>query len=247
MPGTLLASLVRHFVITPNTPNSISALHHPNNIYALHVQPPKSRPSLHFIVPRPASSRFQTSRVSNLQIIYPILEEFQSAAIFSESLLEMGSCLLEKTVMHDNGESKGALSMLGKLRLELQKLVNTYVSFHCHRSHIIMTITNPLEALLSELLKVELVTTWMPKLWLMYSEGSPGPVRAMLKLGSTVEEMIKLVVKKAGVLILIKALSCILHILALKGNATHDFEDTGHSDNAREIMEKYYNGEIDPS
>ncbi|KAL6509146.1 hypothetical protein OROGR_022456 [Orobanche gracilis] len=78
-----------------------------------------------------------------------------SAYEFSESLLEMGSCLLEKTAMHDNVESKGALSMLGKLQLELQKLVDTYVSFHCHRSHIIMTITNPSESLLSELRKVE--------------------------------------------------------------------------------------------
>ncbi|KAL6508146.1 hypothetical protein OROHE_021688 [Orobanche hederae] len=89
-----------------------------------------------------------------------------SAYEFSESLLEMGSCLLEKTVMHDNGESiwstlivpsyfsdslieEGALSILGKLQLELQKLVDTY------RSHIIMTITNPSESLLSEIRKVE--------------------------------------------------------------------------------------------
>ncbi|GFQ01100.1 uncharacterized protein at2g33490 [Phtheirospermum japonicum] len=72
-----------------------------------------------------------------------------SAYEFSEALLEMGNCLLEKTAMHDNGESKGALSMLGKLQLELQKLVDSY------RSHIIMTITNPSESLLSELRKVE--------------------------------------------------------------------------------------------
>ncbi|KAL0351182.1 UNVERIFIED_CONTAM: hypothetical protein Sradi_4267400 [Sesamum radiatum] len=72
-----------------------------------------------------------------------------SAYEFSESLLEMGNCLLEKTAMHDDGESGGALSMLGKVQLELQKLVDNY------RSHIITTITNPSESLLSELRKVE--------------------------------------------------------------------------------------------
>ncbi|GER38892.1 hydroxyproline-rich glycoprotein family protein [Striga asiatica] len=72
-----------------------------------------------------------------------------SAYEFSESLLEMGNCLLEKTAMHDDGESRGVLSTLGKLQLELQKLVDSY------RSHIIMTITNPSESLLSELRKVE--------------------------------------------------------------------------------------------
>ncbi|KAL8557524.1 hypothetical protein ACS0TY_004822 [Phlomoides rotata] len=72
-----------------------------------------------------------------------------SAYEFSESLLEMGNCLLEKTAMHDDGGSRGALSMLGKVQLELQKLVDIY------RSHIIMTITNPSECLLSELRKVE--------------------------------------------------------------------------------------------
>ncbi|PIN01701.1 hypothetical protein CDL12_25787 [Handroanthus impetiginosus] len=72
-----------------------------------------------------------------------------SAYEFSESLLEMGNCLLEKTAMHDYGDSGGALSMLGKVQLELQKLVDSY------RSHIIMTITNPSESLLSELRKVE--------------------------------------------------------------------------------------------
>ncbi|XP_042047177.1 uncharacterized protein At2g33490-like isoform X2 [Salvia splendens] len=72
-----------------------------------------------------------------------------SAYEFSESLLEMANSLLEKTTMHDGGESRGALSMLGKVQLELQKLVDSY------RSQIIMTITNPSECLLSELRKVE--------------------------------------------------------------------------------------------
>ncbi|XP_022137808.1 cytochrome b5 [Momordica charantia] len=30
-------------------------------------------------------------------------------------------------------------------------------------------------------------------------------------------------------------------------DATNDFEDVGHSDSAREMMDKYYIGEIDPS
>ncbi|KAL3640025.1 hypothetical protein CASFOL_014993 [Castilleja foliolosa] len=72
-----------------------------------------------------------------------------SAYEFSESLLEMGSCLLEKTAVHDDGESGGTLSLLGRVQLELQKLVDSY------RSQIIMTITHPSESLLSELRKVE--------------------------------------------------------------------------------------------
>ncbi|KAL6497621.1 hypothetical protein OROHE_027250 [Orobanche hederae] len=72
-----------------------------------------------------------------------------SAYEFSESLLEMGSCLLEKTAVHDDGESGGTLSLLGKVQLELQKLVDSY------RSQIIMTITHPSESLLSELRNVE--------------------------------------------------------------------------------------------
>ncbi|KAH6813808.1 hypothetical protein C2S51_022826 [Perilla frutescens var. frutescens] len=72
-----------------------------------------------------------------------------SAYEFSESLLEMGNCLLDKTALRDDGESRGALSTLGKVQLELQELVDSY------RSLIIMTITNPSECLLSELRKVE--------------------------------------------------------------------------------------------
>ncbi|XP_073041848.1 uncharacterized protein At2g33490-like [Primulina eburnea] len=72
-----------------------------------------------------------------------------SAYEFSESLLEMGSCLLDKTAIHDDGESGGTLSLLGRVQLELRKFVDIY------RSHVIMTITNPSESLLSELRKVE--------------------------------------------------------------------------------------------
>ncbi|XP_059294351.1 uncharacterized protein At2g33490-like [Lycium ferocissimum] len=72
-----------------------------------------------------------------------------SAYEFSESLMEMGTCLLEKIALNGDGESGKALSMLGGVQLELQKLVDSY------RSHIILTITNPSESLLSELRKVE--------------------------------------------------------------------------------------------
>ncbi|KAJ9132861.1 hypothetical protein P3X46_033687 [Hevea brasiliensis] len=72
-----------------------------------------------------------------------------SAYEFSESLREMGSCLLEKTALHDDEESGRVLLMLGKVQFELQKLVDSY------RSHIFLTITNPSESLLNELRTVE--------------------------------------------------------------------------------------------
>ncbi|GJW48601.1 putative arfaptin homology domain/BAR domain protein [Tanacetum coccineum] len=68
---------------------------------------------------------------------------------FSESLNEMGSCLLEKTVADADAESGKVLSTLGNMQLELQKIADAY------RSYVIVTITNPSESLLSELRKVE--------------------------------------------------------------------------------------------
>ncbi|CAH2059587.1 unnamed protein product [Thlaspi arvense] len=72
-----------------------------------------------------------------------------SAYEFSESLRELGACLLEKTALHDDEESGRVLLMLGKLQFELQKLVDKY------RSHIFQTITIPSESLLNELRIVE--------------------------------------------------------------------------------------------
>ncbi|KAF7819372.1 hydroxyproline-rich glycoprotein family protein [Senna tora] len=72
-----------------------------------------------------------------------------SAYEFSESLREMGTCLLEKTSVNDDEESGKILGMLGRVQLELQKLIDNY------RSHIIVTITNPSESLLNELRTVE--------------------------------------------------------------------------------------------
>ncbi|KAI3417952.1 uncharacterized protein J3R85_014087 [Psidium guajava] len=82
-----------------------------------------------------------------------------SAYEFSESLREMGTCLLEKT-SHGDGETDSfiiaeqsfagrLLSMLGQVQFELQKLIDSY------RSHIILTIINPSESLFNELRTVE--------------------------------------------------------------------------------------------
>ncbi|XP_071702290.1 uncharacterized protein At2g33490-like [Rutidosis leptorrhynchoides] len=68
---------------------------------------------------------------------------------FSESLREMGSCLLEKTALSDDEDSGRVLLMLGKVQFDIQKLVDNY------RSHINQTITAPSESLLNELRIVE--------------------------------------------------------------------------------------------
>ncbi|XP_057771235.1 uncharacterized protein At2g33490-like isoform X1 [Salvia miltiorrhiza] len=68
---------------------------------------------------------------------------------FSESLREMGDCLLEKTALNDDEESGKVLLMLGKKQFELQKLIDGY------RTHIFQTITIPSESLLNELRIVE--------------------------------------------------------------------------------------------
>ncbi|KAK8492628.1 hypothetical protein V6N11_030850 [Hibiscus sabdariffa] len=68
---------------------------------------------------------------------------------FSESLREMGTCLLVKTALNDDEESGRVLLMLGKVQFILQKLVDNY------RSHISKTITVPSESLLNELRIVE--------------------------------------------------------------------------------------------
>ncbi|XP_071736394.1 uncharacterized protein At2g33490-like isoform X2 [Rutidosis leptorrhynchoides] len=72
-----------------------------------------------------------------------------SAYEFSESLREMGDCLLEKTSLNDDEDTGRALLMLGKVQFQIQKLVDSY------RSHISQTITVPSESLLNELRIVE--------------------------------------------------------------------------------------------
>ncbi|GJY53522.1 putative arfaptin homology domain/BAR domain protein [Tanacetum coccineum] len=70
---------------------------------------------------------------------------------FSESLREMGGCLLEKTSLNDDREDDTGrvLLMLGKEQFHIQDLVDNY------RSHITRTITVPSESLLNELRIVE--------------------------------------------------------------------------------------------
>ncbi|KAI7746402.1 hypothetical protein M8C21_033632 [Ambrosia artemisiifolia] len=68
---------------------------------------------------------------------------------FSESLNEVGNCLLDKTIADPDGESGRVLSTLGNIQSELRKIADIY------RSYVIVTITNPSESLLSELQKVE--------------------------------------------------------------------------------------------
>ncbi|KAL9369742.1 hypothetical protein Peur_040941 [Populus x canadensis] len=68
---------------------------------------------------------------------------------FSESVREMGACLLKKTASNDDEEGSGVLLMLGKVQFELEKLVD------CYRSHIHKTIISPSESLLNELQTVE--------------------------------------------------------------------------------------------
>nr|GEX85966.1 putative arfaptin homology (AH) domain/BAR domain protein [Tanacetum cinerariifolium] len=70
---------------------------------------------------------------------------------FSESLREMGGCLLEKTSLNDDREDDTGrvLLMLGKAQFHIQDLVDNY------RSHITRTITVPSESLLNELRIVE--------------------------------------------------------------------------------------------
>ncbi|XP_052311782.1 uncharacterized protein At2g33490 isoform X2 [Populus trichocarpa] len=68
---------------------------------------------------------------------------------FSESVREMGACLLEKTASNDDEEGGRVLLMLGKVQFELEKLVD------CYRSHIHKTIISPSESLLNELQTVE--------------------------------------------------------------------------------------------
>ncbi|KAK8938680.1 hypothetical protein KSP39_PZI011361 [Platanthera zijinensis] len=72
-----------------------------------------------------------------------------SAYEFSEALREMGTCLLEKTALHDDEDSGRVLLMLGKAQFEVQKLVDNY------RTHVIQTISTPSECLLGELQIVE--------------------------------------------------------------------------------------------
>ncbi|KAJ8439106.1 hypothetical protein Cgig2_027032 [Carnegiea gigantea] len=72
-----------------------------------------------------------------------------SAYEFSESLREMGVCLLQKIELSDDEETGEVMMMLGKVQFELQKLVDSY------RAHICQTITVPSESLINEIQTLE--------------------------------------------------------------------------------------------
>ncbi|PPD70373.1 hypothetical protein GOBAR_DD32751 [Gossypium barbadense] len=82
-------------------------------------------------------------------LLYAAAATTNCAYEFSDSLREMGTCLLAKTALNDDEESGKVLLMLGKVQFKLQKLLDSY------RSHISQTITIPSESLLNELRTVE--------------------------------------------------------------------------------------------
>ncbi|XP_062110736.1 uncharacterized protein At2g33490 [Humulus lupulus] len=121
--------------------------------FALNKQGPKERRDL-----RPFSQLDELAQAAqDMQDMRDCYDRLLSAAAattnsafeFSESLRELGDCLLEKTALNDDEESGKVLLMLGKVQYEVQKLIDSY------RSHISHTITVPSESLLNELRIVE--------------------------------------------------------------------------------------------
>ncbi|XP_019094092.1 PREDICTED: uncharacterized protein At2g33490-like isoform X1 [Camelina sativa] len=119
----------------------------------LHKHESKDRRDLRPPVPKDelaqASQDVEDMRDCYDSLLNAVAATANSAYEFSESLRELGACLLEKTALNDDEESGRVLIMLGKLQFELQKLVDKY------RSHIFKTITIPSESLLNELRIVE--------------------------------------------------------------------------------------------
>ncbi|XP_071692287.1 uncharacterized protein At2g33490-like [Rutidosis leptorrhynchoides] len=107
------------------------------------------QPSAHIDELAQASKHMQDMRNCYDGLLSAAAATANSIYEFSESLSEMGSCLLGKTAADADTESGKVLSTLGNMQLELQKIADTY------RSYVIVTITNPSESLLSELRKVE--------------------------------------------------------------------------------------------
>lgn len=107
------------------------------------------QPSAHLDELVQASKDMQDIRNSYDGLISAAAAMTNSIFEFSESLHEMGTCLLDKTATDVDGESGRVLSTLGNIQSELQKIADSY------RSYVIATITNPSESLLSELRKVE--------------------------------------------------------------------------------------------
>ncbi|XP_059450088.1 uncharacterized protein At2g33490 isoform X2 [Corylus avellana] len=121
--------------------------------FALHKADTKEKreflPSAHLDELAQAAKDMQEMKNCYDSLLSAAAATANSAYEFSESLREMGTCLLEKTALHEDEESGRVLLMLGKVQFELQKLVDHY------RAHIFSTITNPSESLLNELRTVE--------------------------------------------------------------------------------------------
>ncbi|KAI3825290.1 hypothetical protein L1987_06771 [Smallanthus sonchifolius] len=107
------------------------------------------QPSAHLDELAQASKDMQDMRNCYDGLLFAAASTANSIYEFSESLNEMGNCLLGTTSATADAESGNVLSSLGNLQLELQKIADTY------RSYVFVTITNPTESLLGELQKVE--------------------------------------------------------------------------------------------
>ncbi|KAL6541388.1 hypothetical protein OROGR_010874 [Orobanche gracilis] len=121
----------------------------------LHKSGPKGKWDQKFSVHTDGLTRAANSTASQICLRKSggiVVQWLISALVVLDDMKDMRACydsLLSAAAATANSAYEGALFMLGKLQLELQKLVDTY------RSHIIMTITNPSESLLSEIRKVE--------------------------------------------------------------------------------------------
>ncbi|KAI3969019.1 hypothetical protein MKW92_040485 [Papaver armeniacum] len=91
-----------------------------------------------------ASKELDDMKKSKDAILYAAAVAANSASAFSESLREMGACLLEQSALIDDEQSGNDLRMMSKVQFELQELVDSY------RSHIFQ-IAAPSESILSEL------------------------------------------------------------------------------------------------
>lgn len=107
------------------------------------------QPSAHLEELAQASRDMQDMRECYDSLLSAAAATANSIYEFAESLNEMGTCLLDKTVVDADEESGRALSALGNMQSELHKIADTY------RSYVILTVSNPTESLLSELRKVE--------------------------------------------------------------------------------------------
>ncbi|KAK9675342.1 hypothetical protein RND81_11G001600 [Saponaria officinalis] len=131
---------------------SIKKLLHHHNYHHHHKHDRKARkiqPLAQLDELAKASEAMQDMRDCYDSLLSAAAAATNSAYEFSESLREMGVCLLQKIALNDDEETGKAMLMLGKVQFELQKQVDGY------RSHIFQTITVPSESLINELQTVE--------------------------------------------------------------------------------------------